>query len=256
MLLDEPTQGMGLEDVDRIRRLIKQVAANRTVLMVEHNMSVVSSIADTITVLQRGRDARRRPVRSGVEEPGGDRGLHGQRRHRTGRSALMAEPYPRGPRPAGLVRRVACAARRRLPRRRRRGRHAARPQRRRPHQHDARDHGPDRHPQGLDQGPRHRDHRHGAAPHRAAGHRLLPGRARHLLEPERRGEPDAAADAGQGRHERRRDLRDVPEPAPSAGTARARGCPAASSRCWRWRASCAPARGCCCSTRSPKAWPR
>ena len=54
MLLDEPTQGMGLEDVDRIRQLIKKVAANRTVLMVEHNMSVVSSIADTITVLQRG----------------------------------------------------------------------------------------------------------------------------------------------------------------------------------------------------------
>jgi branched-chain amino acid transport system ATP-binding protein len=54
MLLDEPTQGMGLEDVDRIRQLIKRVAANRTVLMVEHNMSVVSSIADTITVLQRG----------------------------------------------------------------------------------------------------------------------------------------------------------------------------------------------------------
>ncbi|MCY1254232.1 Glycine betaine/carnitine/choline transport ATP-binding protein OpuCA [compost metagenome] len=54
MLLDEPTQGMGLEDIDRIRKLIKKVAANRTVLMVEHNMSVVSSIADTITVLQRG----------------------------------------------------------------------------------------------------------------------------------------------------------------------------------------------------------
>jgi branched-chain amino acid transport system ATP-binding protein len=54
MLLDEPTQGMGLEDVDRIRQLIKKVAANRTVLMVEHNMSVVSSIADFITVLQRG----------------------------------------------------------------------------------------------------------------------------------------------------------------------------------------------------------
>ena len=54
MLLDEPTQGMGLEDVDRIRQLIKKVAANRTVLMVEHNMSVVSSIADMITVLQRG----------------------------------------------------------------------------------------------------------------------------------------------------------------------------------------------------------
>jgi branched-chain amino acid transport system ATP-binding protein len=54
MLLDEPTQGMGIEDVDRIRQLIKKVSAGRTVLMVEHNMSVVSSIADTITVLQRG----------------------------------------------------------------------------------------------------------------------------------------------------------------------------------------------------------
>jgi branched-chain amino acid transport system ATP-binding protein len=54
MLLDEPTQGMGLEDVDRIRMLIKKVSVGRTVLMVEHNMSVVSSIADTITVLQRG----------------------------------------------------------------------------------------------------------------------------------------------------------------------------------------------------------
>ena len=54
MLLDEPTQGMGTEDVDRIRQLIKKVSANRTILMVEHNMSVVSSIADTITVLQRG----------------------------------------------------------------------------------------------------------------------------------------------------------------------------------------------------------
>ncbi len=54
MLLDEPTQGMGIEDVDRIRQLIKKVSAQRTILMVEHNMSVVSSIADTITVLQRG----------------------------------------------------------------------------------------------------------------------------------------------------------------------------------------------------------
>jgi branched-chain amino acid transport system ATP-binding protein len=54
MLLDEPTQGMGLEDVDRIKTLIKKVSANRTILMVEHNMSVVASLADTITVLQRG----------------------------------------------------------------------------------------------------------------------------------------------------------------------------------------------------------
>ncbi|MGC1520364.1 MAG: ABC transporter ATP-binding protein [Steroidobacteraceae bacterium] len=55
MLLDEPTQGMGHEDVSHVTGLIKQLSADRTVLMVEHNMSVVSSIADTISVLQRGR---------------------------------------------------------------------------------------------------------------------------------------------------------------------------------------------------------
>jgi len=54
MLLDEPTQGMGHEDVDRVTKLIKKVSAGRTILMVEHNMGVVSSIADRITVLQRG----------------------------------------------------------------------------------------------------------------------------------------------------------------------------------------------------------
>ena len=55
MLLDEPTQGMGHEDVEKVTQLIKKVAAGRTVLMVEHNMKVVSSIVDTITVLQRGK---------------------------------------------------------------------------------------------------------------------------------------------------------------------------------------------------------
>ena len=55
MLLDEPTQGMGHEDVDRVTELIKKVSANRTVLMVEHNMNVVARIADVITVLQRGQ---------------------------------------------------------------------------------------------------------------------------------------------------------------------------------------------------------
>ena len=54
MLLDEPTQGMGHEDVERVTQLIKKVAANRTVLMVEHNMNVVAGISDTITVLARG----------------------------------------------------------------------------------------------------------------------------------------------------------------------------------------------------------
>ena len=55
MLLDEPTQGMGHEDVDRVTALIKQASTNRTILMVEHNMQVVARIADTITVLQRGQ---------------------------------------------------------------------------------------------------------------------------------------------------------------------------------------------------------
>jgi len=54
MLLDEPTQGMGHEDVDRVTALIKKVSAGRTILMVEHNMNVVSGICDKITVLQRG----------------------------------------------------------------------------------------------------------------------------------------------------------------------------------------------------------
>ena len=55
MLLDEPTQGMGHEDVDRVAELIRKVAAKRTVLMVEHNLSVVEKLCDTITVLQRGQ---------------------------------------------------------------------------------------------------------------------------------------------------------------------------------------------------------
>lgn len=55
LLLDEPTQGMGHEDVERVTQLIRKVAANRTVLMVEHNMNVVAGICDRISVLQRGQ---------------------------------------------------------------------------------------------------------------------------------------------------------------------------------------------------------
>jgi branched-chain amino acid transport system ATP-binding protein len=54
MLLDEPTQGMGHEDVHRVTDLIKKVSAGRTILMVEHNMNVVAGICDKISVLQRG----------------------------------------------------------------------------------------------------------------------------------------------------------------------------------------------------------
>src|SRR6478735_3231118 len=55
LLLDEPTAGMGHEDIERVAQLIKRVAADRTVLMVEHNLSVVADLSDHITVLTRGR---------------------------------------------------------------------------------------------------------------------------------------------------------------------------------------------------------
>ena len=54
LLLDEPMAGLGHEDIGRISQLIRTVAKDRTVLMVEHNMSVVADLSDRITVLQRG----------------------------------------------------------------------------------------------------------------------------------------------------------------------------------------------------------
>jgi len=69
MLLDEPTAGMGHEDVDRVTQLIKKVAQGRTVLMVEHNMSVVSGISDRITVLQRGAILAEGPYAEVSENP-------------------------------------------------------------------------------------------------------------------------------------------------------------------------------------------
>ncbi|CUW40385.1 ABC-type branched-chain amino acid transport systems, ATPase component [Magnetospirillum sp. XM-1] len=55
LLLDEPMAGMGTEDVRRTAELIRRVAANRTILMVEHNLNVVADLSDTITVLKLGR---------------------------------------------------------------------------------------------------------------------------------------------------------------------------------------------------------
>ncbi len=79
LLLDEPTQGMGHEDVGVVAELIKKVSKDRTILMVEHNLNVVADLSDTITVLQRGAiltegdyatvsaDARVREAYMGVE---------------------------------------------------------------------------------------------------------------------------------------------------------------------------------------------
>jgi branched-chain amino acid transport system ATP-binding protein len=55
LLLDEPMAGMGHEDVGRIAALINRAAADRTVLMVEHNLEVVAHLSDVITVLTRGQ---------------------------------------------------------------------------------------------------------------------------------------------------------------------------------------------------------
>jgi len=55
MLLDEPMAGMGHEDIDRVAALIRRASANRTILMVEHNLQVVANLSHRITVLTRGR---------------------------------------------------------------------------------------------------------------------------------------------------------------------------------------------------------
>jgi branched-chain amino acid transport system ATP-binding protein len=69
LLLDEPTQGMGHEDVQRVVELVRTVAAERTVLMVEHNLSVVESLCDTITVLQRGSVLTEGPYAAVARDP-------------------------------------------------------------------------------------------------------------------------------------------------------------------------------------------
>lgn len=69
MLLDEPTQGMGHEDVGTIIELIRKVREGRTILMVEHNMSVVAGLSDTITVLQRGQILAEGPYASVSKDP-------------------------------------------------------------------------------------------------------------------------------------------------------------------------------------------
>ncbi|HEV7370334.1 ABC transporter ATP-binding protein [Arenibaculum sp.] len=69
MLLDEPMAGMGHEDIDRTSALILRVSANRTVLMVEHNLSVVADLSDTITVLRRGEILAEGPYEQVSKDP-------------------------------------------------------------------------------------------------------------------------------------------------------------------------------------------
>jgi branched-chain amino acid transport system ATP-binding protein len=69
MLLDEPTQGMGHEDVSRVVELIRKVGRDRTILMVEHNLSVVETLSDVITVLQRGSVLAQGPYATVSKDP-------------------------------------------------------------------------------------------------------------------------------------------------------------------------------------------
>ena len=69
LLLDEPMAGLAHEDIGRIAALIKRVAENRTVLMVEHNMSVVADLTDRITVLQRGQILAEGPYEEVSRDP-------------------------------------------------------------------------------------------------------------------------------------------------------------------------------------------
>ena len=69
LLLDEPMAGMGHEDIDRTAQLIRRVSANRTILMVEHNLSVVSDLSDKITVLRRGEILAEGPYSTVSKDP-------------------------------------------------------------------------------------------------------------------------------------------------------------------------------------------
>ena len=109
LLLDEPMAGMGHEDIDRISALIKSVAAERTVLMVEHNLSVVADLSHRITVLTRGRVLAEGDYKTVSAESARARGLS---RGRPCLARRRAAARSRGA--ASLVRRIPRAARRHL----------------------------------------------------------------------------------------------------------------------------------------------
>ena len=189
--------------------------------MVEHNLSVVSTLSDHITVLARGEMLAEGDYAHGVAAPGRRRGLPG-----TGACLTVA----RRAAPALRRRRRAAARRARARTRgtasrtsctastfdvaRRRGRHAARPQRRGQDDDAAsRSWASCRGARDRSRSKAARRSRLAVEPHRPPRHRLLPGGARHLREPQRRGEPAAAAGRARRRAVGRADLRAVPEPA-------------------------------------------
>ncbi|MEX2649638.1 MAG: ABC transporter ATP-binding protein [Alphaproteobacteria bacterium] len=55
LIMDEPTQGLSEDEIDRYCRLVREIAGATTILLIEHNMAVVMALADVITVLDQGR---------------------------------------------------------------------------------------------------------------------------------------------------------------------------------------------------------
>src|SRR5678816_2758492 len=184
--------------------------------MVEHNLSVVSTLANHITVLARGEVLAQGNYASVSTNP-----AVADARAALGGALAMAGSHvrlddgaaPEGSRPAGVVWRVAHPARRRVRRRPGRSCHAARPQRGGQDDDAEIDHGRRAAPRRLGDLRAAGNRATAVEPDRTPRHRLVSRGAWHLLEPERRGEPDAAAESSRGRSVGRADLQAVSEPA-------------------------------------------
>ena len=253
---------MGHEDVDRIAALIKRVVGepHRADGRAQPDGRRLRS-RDRITVLARGEVLAEGDYATVSKDPRVIEAYIGPAWLRRRRGKLWAprgRAAPRGARACrpGTANRTSCTASTSTSRAGRGG-DAARAQRRRQDHDPEVDHG-HRGQAPAARSVRRRRDRSGCRRRAIArlGHRLLPGGARHLRQPDRRGEPPAAA-AGQARRALDRpDLRALPEPARAAARARAPSCRAASSRCSPSAASCAPARVSCCSTSRPRGWRR
>src|SRR6202158_2606876 len=230
MLLDEPMAGMGHEDIAKIAALIKRISAKYTILMVEHNLSVVANLSDIITVLTRGHvlaegnyadltnDERVKEDYLGAGHASyGNGPCHSDK---AGSNIRRRRAGACGSESRGMVRRVPHPSRDRFQCERRRGRHLARPQRcgqaddaeigdgdyRQAHRLDPVQR-PGYRPDVLRQDSTH-------------GRRLLPRRARDFRQPRRPGKPAVAADRAQRRTVAGSDLRSVSQ---SQGTAQQPG---------------------------------
>src|SRR5690606_34193207 len=187
LLLDEPMAGMGREDIGRISELIRRVAKNRTVLMVEHNLSVVADLSDTITVLARGEILAEGPYAEVSRNPDVIEAYMGSGNGDTELGAAHAwapSAAPQCARVECLVRRKPHPPRDEFRRPQGRSRHSARPQWRRQDDDYAGDHGHRALSHRIGRVQRPGNHQLAVRTHCAAGNCLRAGGARHLLEPQ------------------------------------------------------------------------